>query len=265
MRGLLQGRVALITGGSRGIGFAIAKAYLQEGAKVVICAREEARLRQATAELEPMGDVFALVCDVSMIDRVKEMVRKSLDRYGRLDILVNNAGISMTFGRVGEIDPTRWAYVVGVNLIGTFNCCHEVIPNMLAQGGGKIINLKGYGAHMPSPRVSAYGASKAAIVAFTRTLAREYRGTGITANCLSPGLIRTELVLNREATEEGRPHLERFEHVFSLLSNPVELPAALAVRMAASAADGVSGKEFRALSRMQLIWRLVRIALKRRR
>ncbi|MFQ5950357.1 MAG: SDR family oxidoreductase, partial [Nitrospiria bacterium] len=172
-------------------------------------------------------------------------------------------GISMTYGRVGEIDPKEWAEVIGVNLIGTFNCCQAVIPQMLNQKHGKIINLKGYGAGMPSPRVTAYGASKAGIVAFTRSLAREYKGTGITANILSPGVVKTDLILNRDTTEEGRIYLKRFDWVVDLLAGPVERPAALAVKMASSPTDGMTGKEFRVMSKTKLALRLVRFGLRR--
>jgi len=263
MKGLLQGRVALVTGGSRGIGYAIAAAYVREGAKVVICGRNELHLQEAVARLQVIGDVFPVVCDVSSISQVEEMVQKAIGRYGTVDILVNNAGISMTFGRVGEIDPRLWARVVQVNLVGTFNSCHAVIPKMLSQASGKIINLKGYGANMPSPRVSAYGASKAAVLAFTRTLAREYRGSGITVNCLSPGVVKTELILNREATPEGRPYLEQFSGFIDVLANPAEKAAQLAVRMASSSTDGVSGREFRVMSKTGLALRLIKWSARR--
>lgn len=263
MAPLLESRVALITGASRGIGYAVAEAYLRQGAKVIICGRDEKRLTAAAEALGKIGAVHAVPCDVSVFSDVERLVQETVARFGRIDILVNNAGISMTYGRVGEIDPKRWADVIGVNLIGTFNCSRAVLPLMLKQGGGKIINLKGYGADLPSPRVTAYGASKAAIVAFTRSLAREYRGTGITANILSPGVVRTDLLMNRDATAEGTPYLKNFDWVIDLLAGPVERPATLAVKMASSETDGITGREFRVMSKGKVTWRLMRFGLKR--
>jgi NAD(P)-dependent dehydrogenase (short-subunit alcohol dehydrogenase family) len=259
----LTDQIALITGGSRGIGYAIAEAYLKAGAKVMICGRNEAKLNNAASELKQFGEIVPIVCDVSDLGQVQEMVRKSIDRFGRIDILVNNAGIGMTYGRVGEIDPKRWAEVIEVNLIGTFHCCHAVIPSMLKQGRGKIINLKGYGADLPSPRVTAYGATKAAIVAFTRSLAREYKQTGITANILSPGVVKTDLLMNRDATPEGAPYLKRFDWIVDLLAGPVALPAALAVKIASSESDGITGREFRVMSKGKLTGRLFLFGLKK--
>ena len=261
----LTDQIALITGGSRGIGYAIAEAYLKEGAKVVICGRDEVKLNKAASALKQFGEIVPIACDVSELRQVQEMVQATLDRFGRIDLLVNNAGISMTYGRVGEIDPKRWAYVVGVNLIGTFHCCHAVIPAMLKQGRGKIINLKGYGADLPSPRVTAYGATKAAIVAFTRSLAREYKRTGITVNVLSPGVVKTELLMNRDATPEGTAYLEKFDWIVDLLAGPVAAPAGLAVKMASSETDRTTGREFRVMSKGKLTWRLILFGLKQMR
>jgi NAD(P)-dependent dehydrogenase (short-subunit alcohol dehydrogenase family) len=263
MNGQLTNRVAIVTGASRGIGYAIAEAYLRAGARIAVCARDETRLREAATRLSGLGEVLAVPCDVSDLERVARMVEEAMSRFGRIDVLVNNAGIGMTYGRAGEIDPKRWAYVIAVNLIGTFNCCHAVIPRMMEQGRGKIINLKGYGADFPSPRATAYGASKAAIVALTRSLAREYKKDGITVNTLSPGVVKTGLLLNREATEEGRPHLERFNPMIDLLAVPVERSAALAVKMASSESDGITGKGFRVTSRTAFFFRAVRFGVMR--
>ena len=263
MSKLLEGQVALITGGSRGIGYAVAEAYLREGAKVVICGRDQAHLAEAAARLSPLGEVKAILCDVSDLDQVEAMVAQAINRFGRIDILLNNAGISMTYGRVGEIDPKRWAYVIAVNLVGTFNCCHAVIPQMLKQGKGKIFNMKGYGADFPSPRVTAYGATKAAIVAFTRSLAREYKGTGITANIFSPGMVKTDLLMSGEATDEGRPYREKIGWFIDMFSNPVEVPAALAVEMASAENDETTGKVFQVMNKRKFIFRALTYGLKR--
>jgi NAD(P)-dependent dehydrogenase (short-subunit alcohol dehydrogenase family) len=263
MSGLLENQIALITGASRGIGYAVAEAYLREGAKVVICGRDEVQLKKAAADIAPLGEVMAVHCDVSDLDQVEAMVAQVIARFGRIDILINNAGISMTYGRVGDIDPKRWAYVIAVNLVGTFNCCHAVIPHMMKQRKGKIFNLKGYGADFPSPRVTAYGATKAATVAFTRSLAREYIGTGITANIFSPGMVKTDLLMSGDATDEGRPYREKVGWFIDMLANPVEVPAALAVKMASAENDGVTGKVFQVMTKPKFLFRALTYGLKR--
>ncbi len=263
MSGLLQDKIAVITGGSRGIGYAISEAYLREGAKVSLCARDAGRLSDATKALSQYGEVDAIVCDVSKRESVMQMIDVVMRRQGRIDVLINNAAVGMTYGRAGEVDPLRWAEVIGVNLIGSFYCCHAVLPHMQAQGEGNTINLKGYGASFPSPRASAYGASKAGLSAFTRSLAREYRGSGICVNLLSSGVVKTRLLLNREATEEGRPYLKRAEPLIDVLAGDASLAAVLAVKIAAQKRGDVTGKEYRAMSKTKMALRLIRFALSR--
>jgi len=167
----------------------------------------------------------------------------------------------MTYGRVGDVDPVSWSEVISVNLTGTFNCCHLVLPHMLKQGGGCIINLKGYGAGFPSPRLTAYGASKAGIAAFTRSLAREYRGTEIRINLLSPGLVKTALLMNRDATKEGAISLARFRPIIDRMAGDALPAAALAVKMASDETAGVTGKEFRTLSKTKMLVRISKIGV----
>ncbi|MBN4054114.1 SDR family oxidoreductase [Nitrospira defluvii] len=261
MRYKLQDRIALVTGGSRGIGYAISEAYLKEGAKVIICARDDRCLQEAAEELRKHGEILPIRCDISKLDSVKKMVDQLIERYGKIDFLVNNAAIGMTFGRVGDVDPSHWSKVIRVNLIGTFHCCHAVIPHMLKQGAGGIINLKGYGAGFPSPRVTAYGASKAGISAFTRSLAREYRETGICVNLLSPGLVKTNLLMNRDTTEEGAIYLKRFKPIMEQLAGDALPAASLAVKIVSKEMAGVTGKEFRVLSRTKMLIQLSKLGL----
>jgi len=260
MSGKLANQVALITGGSRGIGYAIAKAYLQEGASVVICSRNKVAVSEAVQQLRQFGPVHGVPCDVSSMVDVRKMVSSVLDRFGKIDILVNNAGISMTYGRVGEIDPDRWAGVVGTNLIGTFHCCHAVIPLMQKAGKGQIINLKGYGADFPSPYATAYGATKAALVAFTKSLALEYQRDGIHVNIFSPGVIKTDLITRTEATPEGQARLKKIGWIIDLMAGPVEYAASFAVRMALL---GKTGKSLHAVSAPRLLARAIRYGVSR--
>jgi len=263
MKGLLQDKIALVTGGSRGIGFAISKAFVREGAKVMICARNEESLREAAIGLKPYGEVEPFVSDVSKLESISQMLEQIIDRYGKIDILVNNAGVGMTYGRVGEVDPISWTEVIHVNLIGTFHCCHAVLPYMLLRGGGRIINLKGYGASFPSPRATAYGASKAGIVALTRSVAREYCGSGIYVNLLSPGVVKTGLLSNRGTTAEGAAYLKKAESLIDLLAVDADVVGALALKVASNQVGNVTGKEFRVLSKTKLAFGLFRFGFNR--
>ena len=260
MNGRLADQVALITGGSRGIGYAIAKAYVQEGANVAICSRDAAAVSNAVRRL--LGPVYGISCDVGNIADVRKMVSSVLDRFGKIDILVNNAGISMTYGPVGEIDPDQWAGVIATNLVGTFHCCHVVIPQMQKQGGGQIINLKGYGAHFPSPYVTAYGASKAALVAFTKSLALEYKRDRIHVNIFSPGVVKTELITDTETTPAGEAHLKKIGWVIDLMAGPVDYAASFAVRVALLGKT-VTGKSVHAVSAARLLARAIRYGVSR--
>jgi 3-oxoacyl-[acyl-carrier protein] reductase len=258
----LLGQVAFVTGASRGIGYAIAKTYLREGAKVAICGRQEKTITEAVEQLRSLGEVMGIPCDVADLFQVQKTVAEIINRFGRIDLLVNNAGISMTYGRVGEIDPVQWGTVISVNLIGTFNCCHTVIPCMQKQGGGKIINLKGYGADFPSPYVTAYGASKAALVAFTKSLAREYKKDNITVNIFSPGIVKTELITQVEATPAGQAHLDKIGWVVDMMAGPVDHAAEFALKMACMD-SAVTGKSFYAVSGKRLLGRAIRYGIRR--
>jgi len=265
MHKIPQDKTALVTGGSRGIGYAIAKAYLQAGYHVVICGRSPEALRKAEESLLEWTlngrKLLAIPCDVAAFSSVEKLINETLQYFNRIDCLVNNAAIGMTYGRVGEIDPRSWKHVIENNLIGTFHCCHVIIPHMLKAGGGKIINLTGYGARIPSPRLSAYGASKAGIAAFTRSLAREYKEKGIAVNLLSPGVVKTRLTLSQVATVEGEPFLEKGRAMINFLAEPPEAAAALALKISSKEMDGITGKTFRVMSRKKMLLRLIGFGL----
>ncbi|MFQ5597552.1 MAG: SDR family NAD(P)-dependent oxidoreductase [Nitrospiria bacterium] len=262
MKRPLSDKIALVTGGSRGIGYAIAEAYLRAGARVIICARDKKKLQTATDDLRGAGEVLGISCDVSRLESVFGLVGAIVKRHGKIDLLVNNAAVGMTYGRVADIDPIRWAEVICTNLIGTFYCCHAVLPYMMKQKSGGIINLKGYGAAFPSPRVTAYGASKAGVKSFTRSLAREYKDTGICVNLLSPGIVKTSLLINRDASAEGAAYLERMRPFIDHLAQDADDAARLAVKIAEQSMQGTTGKEFRVRSKTSWLFSVAGYALK---
>jgi NAD(P)-dependent dehydrogenase (short-subunit alcohol dehydrogenase family) len=183
----LREKVALITGGSRGIGRAVALAFAREGAKVaVVGVRDHAALTQVAHEIAVLGqDALALRADVSQQGEVEYGVQQVLARWGRVDILVNNAGI-LHPSKLEAISAAQWSATLAVHLTGTFLCTQAVLPSMRAQGGGKIINVAAPSALRGSFGVADYAAAKGGIIAFTRNAASELKGANIQVNCISP-------------------------------------------------------------------------------
>ena len=196
----LTGRRCLVTGGGRGIGRAIALALAREGARVAILARTGAELDKTATFLADQGQTaLKLRADVGQREEVDASIERVLAAWGGVDVLVNNAGIQGPIGRVEEVDPEAWMQVVQVNLGGCFYCTRKVLPTMIAQHYGKIINLSGGGAVGPRPFFSAYSASKAGIVRFSENLAGEVAEHGIDVNAIAPGAVNTRMLDQRLA------------------------------------------------------------------
>ena len=186
----LKGRVALITGAGRGIGRAIALGYAREGAQLVLADRTDSELAETALQVDLLGSpALVVTTDVGDPGQVDEMVRRSVERFSTIDILVNNAGAGGPVGPLHGSDSSDWVRTVHVNLIGVYLCCRAVLPLMLSQRRGKIINLSGVGGR----NLSAYGASKAAVVHLTESLSKELEGTDIQVNAISSGPIRTRM------------------------------------------------------------------------
>ena len=183
----LLGKAALVTGGSRGIGRAVALAFAREGARVaVVGVSDQQALAQVAQEIAALGrDALIFTADVSQRAEVEMVVQQLLARWGRLDVLVNNAGIIRP-SRLEEISEVQWQTTLAVHLTGTFYCTQAVVPAMKAQGGGKIINVAAPSALRGSFGVADYAAAKGGIIAFTRNTASELRPHNIQVNCLSP-------------------------------------------------------------------------------
>ena len=193
----LTGKTAIVTGagrGGRGIGAAIALALAAAGADVVITARTHIADAEAVADavnaLGPQG--YAVTCDVANAESVEEMVRKSHELLGRVDILVNNAGITKD-GLLLRMDEAAWDAVLDTNLKGTFLCTRAVAKIMLKQKSGRVINITSVMGQIGNPGQANYSASKAGIIGFTRTVARELGSRGITVNAVAPGFIETQM------------------------------------------------------------------------
>jgi len=244
----LAGRVAVVTGGSRGIGLAIARALGAEGAKVAIASRTQRDLDAARAVLEADGvEVLARATDVARFTDVKALVDAVEARWGRVDVLVNNAGVNGAIGRVDECDTAEWKLAFEVNVFGTMHACRAVLPGMRARRSGKIVNLAGGGVGGPGvePRVSAYAASKAAVVQLTESLARELADDGVQVNAVAPGAVVTEMTAAVVAAGPEKAGQELYERTVKQRASGGESPdlaAKLVVWLASDASGALTGK-----------------------
>ena len=202
----LDGRVAVITGAGRGIGRAIALAFTREGARLALAARNEPELEEAVREVSELGgEAIAIRTDVTSQIGTERLARRTVEHFGRIDVLVNNAGISGPVGPLQDNDIGEWVDTINVNLTGTFLVCRAVVPVMIEQGGGRIINLSGAGVANAWSNMSAYCSSKAAVVRLTEVLAQELEGKGITVNALGPGSVHTSMweKMTEQAADAG--------------------------------------------------------------
>lgn len=242
---LLDGKIAIITGASRGIGKAVAGAFFKEGCKLMIVARDKDVLERACSEIAGSSDrVDCFPADVSNEESVRKMVEHTVARFGTVDILVNCAGIYGPIGPATEVDSKSWLQTIHINLFGTFLCIKAVLPYMIEKGYGKIINFSGGGSVSPFPRFSAYSASKAAVVRLTETLAHEVREYNIDINAIAPGAVNTRMLDQVLAAGEaaGREFLEKSIRQKEKGGESPQKAASLAVFMASSASDGLTGR-----------------------
>ena len=189
--------VALVTGGSRGIGYAIAIELAKRGFCIVV--NNDMRPQEGLEvvnEIKRMGQpVMYIQADISDPTQVEKMVEKAINEFGRIDVLINNAGI-IEDNRLENMDLDSWNRVISVNLTGTFNCTKTVIKYMKRQGGGKIINISSVVGEIGNIGQSNYAASKGGVIAFTKTVAKEYAKNGININAVAPGFIKTKMLEN---------------------------------------------------------------------
>ncbi len=189
----LKGRVAIITGGAQGLGYASAQRMLDSGAKVVLWDMDAARLVQAKAGLAASGEVHTAVVELTDDAAVGAAAAAVVAEHGRIDILVNNAGITGGNGATWELDPTVWRRVIEVNLVAPFLTCRAVAPQMLAQGYGRIVNIASVAGKEGNPNASHYSASKAGLIALTKSLGKELATQGVTVNCITPAAAKTAM------------------------------------------------------------------------
>jgi 3-oxoacyl-[acyl-carrier protein] reductase len=190
-------RVAVVTGAARGIGAGIAARLSADGLAVVVA---DIDFESAQRHAATLADALAYQVDVSSPASVDEMVRRVIERYGRVDVLVNNAGVTGPAAPLAEYPYEEWRRVLSVDLDGVFNCSKAVIPHMLRQGSGRIVNIASIAGKEGNPNMCAYSAAKAAVIGLTKSLGKELATSGILVNCVTPAVIETELL--RELTPE---------------------------------------------------------------
>ncbi len=188
----LSGRVAVVTGSSKGIGYAIAHALAAANADVVVSARKPAEVTEAARRLEGAGSgrVLGVPCDVRDYEQVRRLIGAAAEQLGGVDVLVNNAGVG-AFGRVGDLMPEAWARVLETNLTGVYYCCHEALPHLRARGGGWIINIGSLAGKNPFPGGAAYNASKFGLLGFSEAMMLDERQDGVRVTCIMPGSVAT--------------------------------------------------------------------------
>jgi NAD(P)-dependent dehydrogenase (short-subunit alcohol dehydrogenase family) len=245
----LAGRNAVITGGNQGLGLAIARAYVAAGARVLICARGEELLEDARRDLVLAAAsehaVAAEPADVSNPDDVTRLVARALAIFPQVHILVNNAGVYGPMGPIETLDWTEWVRAIEINIHGSVLPCRALLPHFKERGYGKIIQVSGGGATNPLPRISAYAASKAAVVRFAESLALEVKAFNIDVNAMAPGALATRMldeVLAVGPDTVGQEFYDRMVKTKEQGGTPLEVGAALAVFLGSAASDGITGR-----------------------
>lgn len=245
----LKSKMAIITGANQGLGEVIAMEFVEQGANVIICARDENKLLAVKDKLETISakgqKIIAMSVDVSNEFEVIKLINASIVEFSRIDILVNNAGIYGPKGPIEEVNSDDWIKAIAINLFGMFYCCKHIIVHMKKNNYGKIINLSGGGATMPLPFISAYAASKAGVVRFTETLARECNGFKIDVNAVAPGALNTRLLDEILVSGPGVIGSDFYKQALKQKESggvPLKIGAELCTFLASSSSDGITGR-----------------------
>jgi NAD(P)-dependent dehydrogenase (short-subunit alcohol dehydrogenase family) len=189
----LRDRIAIVTGGARGIGYVVAERILRSGGRVSLWDRDQARLDQSAVQLSAHGDVTTACLDLTSETAIHSALAATLGRLGKVDILINNAGITGGNAPTWELEPAVWRQVLEINLVAPYLLSRAIVPHMINQGYGRIVNVASVAGKEGNPNASHYSASKAGLIALTKSLAKELATRNILVNCVTPAAARTEI------------------------------------------------------------------------
>ena len=229
----LQNKIAVVTGGTKGIGRAIAESLLQAGASVFVCARDKSQLKRALEEMSALGKVEGEICDVRSESQVRIMLNECVRLFGGVDILINNAGVGVFDKTVEDLEIEDFEWVLQTNLFGVFYTCHHAIPLIKQRGGGYIINISSLAGQNAHPKMAAYNASKFGLNGFTEAMMQEVRQDDIKVSLICPGSVNTDFGNGTTSDQNGwqiQP-ADIAEVVIDLLKmNPRTLPSKVEMR-----------------------------------
>jgi len=236
-------KTVIITGGGRGIGKYLAQRFATEY-NVVLASRSLNEINNTLDEIKNIGgDGIAIQTDVSNFEQVKNLISQTIQTFQKIDVLINNAGMITPIGPINTIDANAWTKTLQINLFGTFYCTQLVSSHMISQNYGKIINLSGGGAFNPFPNFSAYSTSKAAIVRFTETVAKELSKHHIDVNAIAPGAMKTKIMYDVVSSGDmAGEELSRAKKIVEEGGSSLEKVGNLALFLASKESDGLNGK-----------------------
>lgn len=264
MERVLEDKVAVITGGTRGLGLAIAKAYAQAGASVVIASRSQESIDRALGILHEQGaQASGLTCNVGEREQVQSLAEHATSTFGHFDIWVNNAGTAGPYGPTVHIHPDEFVSVIKTNILGVYFGSIYAMRHFLPNSRGKLINILGRGDQKPVAMQNAYTASKAWVRSFTLALAEEYKNSAVEIFAYNPGLMETDLMEKIQAVEGYEQRLKPLGTVMRMWANPPEVPAQKAVWLASSETDGRTGLVINELNMLRLLSGLVQEGIRR--
>lgn len=245
----LQGRSAIVTGASQGLGLAIARAFASAGANLIICARDQQTIDAARDDVAGHSAAGARVvatrADVSREEDVRRLTAEAFAAFGRIHILVNNAGVYGPMGSIDQVDWTEWVRAIEINIYGSVLPIRAMLPHFREHRYGKVIQLSGGGATTPLPRITAYAAAKAAIVRLAESVALDVKEEGIDVNSIAPGALNTRMMNELIAAGPdavGQAFFDRMRKVADEGGTPLERGAELAVFLASADSDGITGR-----------------------